>query len=225
MAPRMVFEQELRQLKTKMVEMSDHVKVSYDRLICAIKSRDCKALVQLTGNDRQLMEMQRGIEAECLMLLTREQPVAGDLRLVSAVLKVVTDMGRIGDHVEDIARLYLRIYTIGSNDSEEGKEQFLLEEMTAEAKSMLHESVMAFVTGSREAAGEVIKQDDVVDALFNQVKERMLEDIRKQSLDADLAVDYLMIAKYLEKIGDHAVNIAEWTIFRLTGDMQGVKLY
>ena len=97
--------------------------------------------------------------------------------------------------------------------------------MMEETKNMLHEAVEAFVDGNEKAARKVIESDDTVDDLFNQIKGELMGSIRGQDLDADKVVDYLMIAKYLEKIGDHAVNIGEWAIFQVTGDMQGVKLY
>lgn len=221
MAPRILFEQELDLLKNKVTEMSERAEISYDRLVYAVKSNDCETLKLLLDNDRQMMDMQRSIEAKCLTLLTRQQPVARDLRLVSAALKVVTDIERIGDHVSDIAELYLRMKEILTD----GEYELMLAKMMEEAKDMLHEAVVAFVEGDEKAAGAVIARDDVVDEQFNQVKEKMMEAIRGQSLDADRVVDYLMIAKYLEKIGDHAVNIGEWASFRMTGDMQGVKLY
>ncbi len=221
MAPRIVFEQELDTLKNKVKEMSERAEISYDRLVVAVKDNDRETLKLLLDNDRQMMDMQRSIEAKCLTLLTKQQPVARDLRLVSSALKVVTDIERIGDHVSDIAELYLRMGGIVSD----GEYEQLLSTMMEEAKDMLCEAVEAFVGGSEEAAREVIERDDVVDDLFNQVKVKMMDAIRGQSLDADKVVDYLMVAKYLEKIGDHAVNIGEWAIFRMTGDMQGVKLY
>lgn len=221
MAARIFFEQELETLKNKVIEMSERAEISYDRLVYAIRGEDRETLKLLLDNDRQMMDMQRSIEAKCLTLLTRQQPVARDLRLVSASLKVVTDIERIGDHVSDIAELYLRM---GDNISD-GEYEHLLYRMMEEAKEMLHEAVEAFVEGSVEAAQMVIERDDVVDDYFNQVKDKMMEAIRGQDLDADKVVDYLMVAKYLEKIGDHAVNIGEWAIFRMTGDMQGVKLY
>lgn len=221
MTPRILFDQELEALKNKVTEMSERAEVSYDRLMTAIQKEDRETLKLLLDNDRQMIDMQRSIEAKCLTLLTKQQPVAKDLRLVSASLKVVTDIERIGDHVSDIAELYLRM----RGKVPDGKYEALLTDMMEEAKNMLREAVEAFVEGSEEAAKEVIARDDVVDDLFNQVKSKMMEAIRGQSLDADKVVDYLMVAKYLEKIGDHAVNIGEWAIFRMTGDMQGVKLY
>lgn len=221
MTPRVLFDMELESLKNKVTEMSERAERSYERLITAIIHSDRETLKLLLDNDRQMLDMQRSIEAKCLTLLTKQQPVAKDLRLVSASLKVVTDIERVGDHVSDIAELYLRM---GSRETGEEYEEILFCMMDA-AKKMLAEAVEAFVDGNESVAAEVIAEDDVVDDLFNQVKDMMLGAIKEQSLDADKVVDYLMVAKYLEKIGDHAVNIGEWAIFRMTGEMQGVKLY
>jgi len=195
--------------------------ISYDRLVYAVRANDRESLKQLLDNDRQMMDMQRSIEAKCLTLLTKQQPVAKDLRLVSSALKVVTDIERVGDHVSDIAELYLRMGGVFA----EGEYEHMLAKMMEEAKGMLHEAVEAFVDGDEQAAREVISHDDIVDEQFNEMKEKMMNAIRVQDLDADKVVDYLMVAKYLEKIGDHAVNIGEWSIFLVTGDMQGVQLY
>lgn len=221
MSPRIFFEQELENLKQKVADMAERAELSYDRLIVAIRGNDRETLKQLLDNDRQMIDMQRSIEAKCLTLLTKQQPVARDLRLVSSALKVVTDIERVGDHVSDIAELYLRMGNIYAD----GCYEQLLDEMLEEAKSMLLEGVEAFVNGDEEMAKKVIAHDDVVDDAFNKMKEMMMRAIRNQDLDADKVVDYLMVAKYLEKIGDHAVNIGEWAIFLVTGDMQGVELY
>lgn len=221
MSPRIVFEQELDNLRRKVMEMGERAEISYNRLLYAIKENDREILKPLLDNDRQMIDMQRSIEAKCLVLLTKQQPVAKDLRLVSSALKVVTDIERVGDHVADIAELYMRmggVYTDGSYEQ-------LLYKMMEEAKDMLQKSVDAFVKEDGQGAAWVIERDDVVDALFNEMKDKMMEAIRTQDLDADKVVDYLMVAKYLEKIGDHAVNIGEWAIFLITGDMQGVELY
>lgn len=221
MSPRIYFEQELELLKANVTEMGERAEMSYDRMVAAIEANDRETLKQLLDNDRQMTDMQRSIEGKCLQLLTRQQPVAKDLRLVSSALKVVTDIERVGDHVSDISDLYLRM---GGVYAESSYEQ-LLASMLKEAKEMLHRSVESFVNGDEKAARAVIVGDDVVDELFNQMKEMMMQAICNQDLDADKVVDYLMVAKYLEKIGDHAVNIAEWACFLVTGDMQGVELY
>lgn len=271
MSPRLIFEQELERLKNEVTGMGERAEISYDRLVLAIKGDDRKTLEQLLDNDRQMTDMQRSIEARCLTLLTRQQPVARDMRIVSAALKVVTDIERVGDHVSDIAELYLRMETgkIGADNAKAGiigednakagiagadnaeagiagadnakagtagslaenpedagaTTDSLLTQMMEEAREMLHQAVEAFVNGEISCAEKVIARDDVVDALFNQVKNHLMKAIQAQTLDGDRVVDYLMIAKYLEKIADHAVNIGEWAIFRVTGDMQGVKLY
>lgn len=221
MSPRILFEQELELLKTKVTEMGERAEISYDRLVYAVRANDRETIKQLLDNDRQMMDMQRSIEAKCLTLLTKQQPVARDLRLVSSALKVVTDIERVGDHVSDIAELYLRMGEIYA----EGEYERILAEMMEEAKEMLHEAVEAFVNSDEQAAKAVIAHDDVVDEQFNLVKEKMMHAIRNQDMDADKVVDYLLVAKYLEKIADHAVNIGEWAIFLVTGDMQGVQLY
>ena len=221
MSPRVLFEQDLETLKNKVSEMGEHAEISYDRMVYGIRENKEELLKSLLDTDHTMVDMQRSIEAMCLSLLTRQQPVARDMRLVSAALKVVTDIERIGDHVADIVELYLRMGNMDPN----GKYEQLLLEMMEEAKDMIHNSVEAFVEGDTTNAQKVVEHDDVVDDLFNDLKTEMMQAIREQNLDADRVVDYLMMAKYLEKVGDHAVNIAEWAIFRMTGDMEGVKLY
>ena len=164
---------------------------------------------------------ERFIENLCLKLLLQQQPVARDLRLVSAALKIVTDLERIGDHVSDMAERFLRRNSVFGEEENDS----LLEEMFATACAMVRDSVEAFGNGDEETAREVIERDDIVDNLFNQVKSAMMEAIQKQSMDADKVVVNLMIAKYLEKVGDHAVNIAEWAVFQITGKIAGLEIY
>lgn len=222
MSPRLVFEQELEQLKRKVSEMGNYAEISYDKLFLAVKGNDRDTLQKLLDSDRKMMDMLRSIEAWCLTLMTKQQPVvAGDLRLVTAALKVVTDIERIGDHVADMTELFLR------RDEGFGTEEgdSLIADMMEEACAMFREAIEAFVDGDAETAKMVAGSDDALDALFNQMKENMMEAIRTQTLDADRVVDNLMIAKYLEKVGDHAVNIADWALFRLTGEIEGRKIY
>lgn len=221
MSPRVLFEQELELLKNKVTEMGEHAEISYDRMVYGIRENKEDVLKTLLDTDHKMVDMQRSIEAMCLTLLTRQQPVAKDMRTVSAALKVVSDIERIGDHVGDIVELYLRM----GNLNGEGEYEHLLLDMMEEAKEMIHSSVEAFVEGDDNVAKQVIAHDDVVDDLFNRMKDKMMNAIRNQNLDADRVVDYLMIAKYLEKVGDHAVNIAQWSMFQITGDMEGVRLY
>lgn len=216
------FEQELKQLKAKVWEMGAYAEIGLNKLSQAVRENDREALEQLSKNSHYIVNMQRSIESECLVLMTKQQPVvAGDLRLVSATLKVVTELERIGDHVADMAELFRRRNgTVGEKPGDG-----LLLQMLEEACKMFRQAVDAFAEGSEEIARMVVETDDRVDDMFNQVKDKMMEVIRTQSLDADSVVDNLMLSKYLEKVGDHAVNIAEWTLFRLTGEIGGREIY
>lgn len=220
MSPRVLFEQELMTLRNKVAEMGARARYSYDRLQQAVQEGDRETLDQLLDNDRQMTDMLRSIEANCLELLTRQQPVARDLRTVSAALKVVTDIERVGDHVSDLAELFL----CRDLRSDFLEKEPLLAEMISQAGQMLSQAVKAFVQREQETAKMVIALDDVVDNQFDQIKEMLIEAIKTQNPDADKVVDLLMIAKYLEKIGDHAVNIGEWALFQITGDMERVRL-
>lgn len=220
MSPRVLFEQELMTLRSKIADMGARARYSYDRLQRAVQEGDRETLDQLLDNDRQMTDMLRSIEANCLELLTRQQPVARDLRTVSAALKVVTDIERVGDHVSDLAELFLR----RDLRSDFLEKEPLLAEMISQAGQMLSQAVKAFVQREQETAKMVIALDDVVDNQFDQIKEMLIEAIKTQNPDADKVVDLLMIAKYLEKIGDHAVNIGEWALFQITGDMERVRL-
>lgn len=222
MTPRSGFERELKQLKNKVSEMGECVRMNYEKLLMAVREKDSEMLKSLLDSDREMVDMLRSIEACCLALMTRQQPVvAGDLRFVTAALKIVTDLERIGDHVGDMSELYLRRPVITEND----KEDATLLEMLYRAKNMISEVVTAFTEENGKAVREVIESDDILDGLFNQMKEILMEAIRNQVIDPDKVVDSLMIAKYLEKVGDHAVNIGEWTLFRITGDIEGREIY
>lgn len=222
MAPRLLFEQELEQLMGKVADMGSYAEIGYQKLQQALTANDREAMYQLLDSDRKMMDMLRETESECLVLMTKQQPLlARDLRLVTAALKIVTELERIGDHVSEITELFLR------REGEFGKEKCdeLLFKMLKEDCIMLREAMEAFVEGDADTAKTVVDNDDVVDDLFNDVKNSMMEAIREKTLDADRVVDDLMISKYLEKVGDHAVNIAEWAAFRVTGKIEGQDIY
>ncbi len=220
MSPRLLFEEELEELKRSVSDMGEQIEKVYDRLFEVLKERDREALEAIVTNDRVINDMQRSIEAKCLTLLTKQQPVARDLRTVSAALKVVTDIERVGDHVSDMAELFLRLNMQNVEDFSTS-----LPKMIEAAKRSVGEAIEAFVNMNMEAAKDVIAFDDVIDDLFNKVKEELIGDLRSGKKDPDDCVDVLMIAKYLEKIGDHAVNIGEWAIFRETGDIDDVRIF
>ncbi len=212
MSPRKTFEQELDKLLEQIEQMSHIVECSYKDLFDAIKIKDKIAIERIVKSDRNINNMQREIESQCLMLITKQQPVAGDLRIVSSVLKAVTDIERVGDHVSDMAELILRI-----NMNQLGEYSLHLEGMVTATKELFMNAVEAFVNDDPAASKSVISGDDVIDNLFNKVKNDIINGLKVEVKNADEYIDILMITKYLEKIGDHAVNVAEWQIFRKTG--------
>lgn len=154
-------------------------------------------------------ESERTVENICLKLLLRQQPVASDLRQISAAMKMITDMERIGDQAEDIVDLIPKM----SRSAEDGP----LQKMAKAAQTMVTEAVDAYVKQDLTLAKKVMGDDDIVDDYFNQIKTDIIAIIASDPTDGEYALDLLMIAKYFERIGDHCTNIAEWVVFSLTG--------
>ncbi len=159
----------------------------------------------------QIDQKEREIETMCMRLLLRQQPVAKDLRVISSALKMVTDMERIGNNSGDIAE----IVTMGN--IKEAHDKLNIHDMALATIKMVTDSVNAFVRNDVELAESVIAYDDVVDGHFNRIKTVLIEKLRSHDADGEYALDLLMIAKYLERMGDHAVNIAEWVLFSILG--------
>ena len=195
------------------------VEQNLDQLFDAQESKDRETLETLCKNDRIVNDMERHIESKCLTLITKQQPVARDLRFISAALKVVTDIERAGDQIADIAELLLRL-----NMADLNKYSVHFEQMVKETRDMMHRAVDAFITRNLEVSQRVIKDDDMVDDLFNQVKDDVIADVKENKVSADECVDTLMIAKHLEKIADYAVNIGEWGVFQNTGDIEDIRI-
>ncbi len=219
MSPRTVFECEMTKLRNELKEMCFHVEAVYDRLFEAAEKQDEEAVRSILEQDGTAREMEKRIESECLSLITKQHPLARDLRTVSASLKVVTDIQRVGVHVTDMAELILRLDMQPLSDCSAH-----LPEMIEETKSLFHKAIETFLKRNAEAAQEVIAGDDKVDDLFNLVKGDLVESLKTESADVDRCIDVLMLAKYLEKIGDHAVNVGEWEIFQETGNMRSTRL-
>lgn len=219
MSPRILFEHQLEELKKNVTSMGEQTEHVYNQLFSALEKKERETLEAIVANDRMINDMRRHIEAQCLTLLTKQQPVARDLRMVSAALKVVTDIERVGDHVSDIAELLLRMDMPVLQEFSES-----LGAMVQAAGKSIVESIEAFVERDMGNAKEVIAYDDVIDDYFNKVKEDLIADLKAGKKHPDDCVDVLMITKYLEKIGDHAVNIGEWAIFQETGNIDDVRL-
>ena len=212
MAPREVFERELAELQNQIEDMSQMVQETYKELLDAFEKKDKNAVLEIINSDKIFYDRKKEIEGQCLKLITKQQPIATDLRIVSSVLKIVTDIERVGDHAGDIGELLLRIRM---NPLEEYS--LHLNGMTTAALELFANSIDAYIKSDLEASNQVIKDDDVVDALFNKVKEDIIKGLKEETKNADEYIDMMMLAKYLEKIGDHAVNIAKWVIFRKQG--------
>lgn len=219
MSPRITFDNELKLLRENVAQMARKVEESYDELFKALAEQDENKIMELKKNDKAVSKRQREIESQCLFLITKQQPIVGDLRVVTASLKVVTDIERVGDHVSDMADLLLRLQM---------KDLSLfsvhVETMIMATREMLHEAVEMFIARDMEAAKRVIKEDDIIDECFNKVKYDLIDSLKREVKDADECIDVLMLAKYLEKIGDHAVNIGEWEIFQETGNISDMRL-
>lgn len=219
MSARISFEHELKLLNKDLEDMGYMIETAIDKVMKAFENYDEALAEEIIKGDRTINDIEKAIESRCLSLILRQQPVAKDLRIVTTALKVVTDMERIGDHAADISELILRSKAVHTYD-------FIkpIPEMANVAKKMVHDAVAAFVNTDTDAARETMKMDDIVDELFNQVKSDVISYLKKSTEDADDCIDILMIAKYMERIGDHAVNICEWTEFHATGTVRNVRL-
>ena len=205
------FDEQLFEMNREIIEMGAMCEEAIASAAKALSTGDMKLAAKVCENSSAIDQMERDIEGRCMKLLLHQQPVARDLRLISAALKMITDMERIGDQAEDIAE----IVTFLNGHTMEGME--LIEEMARATIEMVMSSVDAFVKKDVELAEQVIAQDDVVDDYFSKVKYGIISMITENSTDGEFALDLLMIAKYFERIGDHATNIAEWVIYSVTG--------
>lgn len=205
------FDEQLAQLKCELIEMGALCEEAIALAAKALDEADVKLAAKVAPLSGEIDRMERNIESMCLKLLLSQQPVARDLRMISAALKLITDMERIGDQASDIAEI------INFLDGRSIEECEYIGEMAKAAIRMVTDSVDAYVKQDIDAAHRVIAGDDVVDDYFDKVKTSLISLIAHNPDEGRYALDLLMIAKYFERIGDHAVNIAEWVVFSVTG--------
>lgn len=205
------FEEQLRELNEQLREMGTRCKDVISRAAEAFRNGDVEQALGIRAESAVIDRLERDIENCCMKLLLHQQPVAADFRLVSAALKMITDMERIGDQAEDIAEIV--VFLDGSTMAEAS----MIDEMARETIAMVTGSVDAFVKKDTVLARRVITRDDLVDRCFSEVRKQIIRLIAEDAADGEQALDLLMIAKYFERIGDHAVNIAEWVIYSVTG--------
>lgn len=205
------FNGQLKELHENLTHMGNLCEEAISAAAGSLMSGNEEMRLRTFAADEEIDNLERKIENLCLKLLLQQQPVASDLRSISSALKMISDMERIGDQAADTAELsqYLAVSNI--------KGKIHLEEMAKETVQMVNESIAAFVENDLERARSVIVQDDRVDSLFDQIRNELPEVIIRGELEARAALDLLMAGKYLERIGDHAVNIAEWVEYSITG--------
>jgi phosphate transport system regulatory protein PhoU len=204
------FDEQLLELNKEMIEMGNKIILSIKNAIEALVARDENMAKAIMESDAEVDHLQKKIEGICFNLLIQQQPVARDLRTVTAAMKMVTDMERIGDHAADISEMTI---LMGQNSQIDKFEH--ISQMATETMIMLNHSIEAYVEKNVIKAKEVIDHDDIVDDLFVEAKKDVIELILNSPSEGEGATDILMIAKYFERIGDHATNIAEWVIYSL----------
>lgn len=205
------FDEQLAFLNKEMIEMGSLCEEIIYKVLKALTNEEEQFLTGILTLSAEIDRKERTIETLCLKLLLQQQPVAKDLRQISAALKMITDMERIGDQAEDIAEI------IPFVENRPAKTDVLLNEMAEATIKMVTDSVDAFVGQNVDLAKRVILDDDIVDSYFTQIKQTIIAEIIENPKDGECFIDLLMIAKYFERIGDHATNIAEWVVFSVTG--------
>ena len=206
------FDMQLERLNEQLTHMGKLCEIAINKATMALQNGDMEQAKAVREADDEIDQMEKDIERLCLKLLLQQQPVARDLRQISSALKMITDMERIGDQASDIAELSLQLGDVSDID-----EISLIQKMANETMMMVVRGTEAYVTKDLDVAHNVIDNDDVVDDLFDQIKMALVKRIQDNHVKSFEAADLLMVAKYFERIGDHATNIAEWVIYSITG--------
>lgn len=207
------FDKELEDLHLELIKMGSLVEESIENTILALKKQDVELARKIFKNDDVIDDMEQKIEKKCLNLIARQQPLAKDLREISAALKIITDMERIADHSADIAEITIRM----------ANEKYIkplidIPKMAELAKKMVNQALDAYVKQDLELAQAVCAGDDEVDNLFSKIKLELINIMKNDSEAIDQIINFMFIAKYLERMADHATNIAEWVFFNVTGE-------
>ena len=213
MVTRHSFDQGLEDLHLELIKMGSLVEESIDNTIAALKKQDVELARQVFLNDDVIDDMEQIIEKKCMNLIARQQPLAKDLRAISTALKIITDMERIADHSADIAELTIRMA-----NTKYIKPLIDIPKMADMAKQMVNKSIDAYVRQDINLAEEVCASDDDVDDLFNKIILELVNIMKNDSEAIEQAIDFMFIAKYLERMADHATNIGEWVVFNVTGE-------
>ena len=222
MSIRKQYDTDLESLKNSLTEMGRSSADAVENVLEALCVADADAAAAIVKEDARINNMERDIEHRCMTLLLRQQPVAGDLRRISTAMKVVTDIERIGDHAADIAEIIPHLVTV-RKEGDPAVSQAIV--MGKKAHQMILDALDALTAEDENAARRVIAADDEVDYDFNAIKHQLAQEIAEDPGKVDAALDLLMVIKYLERIGDHAVNVAEWVQFVRTGRYKDESMF
>lgn len=222
MSIRKQYDTDLESLKNSLTEMGRNSADAVENVLEALCVADADAAAAIVKGDARINNMERDIEHRCMTLLLRQQPVAGDLRRISTAMKVVTDIERIGDHAADIAEIIPHLVTV-RKEGDPAVSQAIA--MGKKAHQMILDALDALTAENENAARRVITADDAVDYDFNAIKHQLAQEIAEDPGKVDAALDLLMVIKYLERIGDHAVNVAEWVQFVRTGRYKDESMF
>lgn len=215
MPVRYEFEKELNRLHKDIIKMGAFIEESIEEMIEALNTKNVQLASHVIQKDDLIDEMERKIEREVLIIIARQQPIATDLRDIVSIMKIVTDLERIADHCEDISGYVIKLAKIDSKIPLE-----YIPKMADAVKNMIGETIDAYIRKDMSLAMEIVKNDAVIDEYFYDVIEKLVSTVEKDSTEAKAASYYQFIAKYLERMADHAVNIAEWIIYYVTGEIQ-----
>ena len=222
MSIRKQYDTDLESLKKSLTDMGRNSADAVENVLEALCVADADAAAAIVKGDARINNMERDIEHRCMTLLLRQQPVAGDLRRISTAMKVVTDIERIGDHAADIAEIIPHLVTV-RKEGDPAVSQAIA--MGKKAHQMILDALDALTAEDELAARNVIAADDAVDYDFNAIKHQLAQEIAEDPGKVDAALDLLMVIKYLERIGDHAVNVAEWVQFVRTGRYKDESMF
>lgn len=213
MVMRQSFEQKLHELHLDLIYMGGMVEESIDKTVMALQNQDVQLAREIFEGDDVIDDLERSIEKKCMSLIAKQQPLAGDLRTITAALKIITDMERIADHSSDIAEITIRMA-----GEKYVKPLIDIPIMAGKAKEMVNKAIDAYVRQDVELAKAVCASDDDVDELFQKILLELMALMQNNTEIIEQCVNLMFIAKYLERMGDHATNIAEWVVYIVTGE-------
>lgn len=220
MTLRQSLSQAMEELKKEVANMADLALANLREGLKAFKTNDLVLAKEVMAKDEEVDKYEEEIAKQALKIIWKEQPVASDLRLVTGILKLITDLERIGDHASDVAEMTLHL-----SDSRNQRVMPITSKMAERVELMVLKSIQGLVKVDEKLAKEVIDEDDEVDELFQSLINKMTTELKNDNIDPNEAIYILMVAKYFERVGDHAVNIAQWIIFMVKGTHKNTLLF